>query len=60
MFAGKTVNGEMRNGGLPFFYLMATESTKEHGNINALIAIFSCSFVDSVAISSIFIWLKGC
>ena len=30
-------------------FLIATESTEEHGNINALIAIFSCSSVDSVA-----------
>ena len=30
---------------------MATESTEEHGNINALKTIFSCSSVDSVAIN---------
>jgi hypothetical protein len=30
--------------------IIATESTEEHGDIKALIAIFSCSSVDSVAI----------
>jgi hypothetical protein len=34
---------------------MATESTEKHGKINALMEVFSCPFVDSVAIISIFI-----
>ena len=34
---------------------MATESTEEHGNINYLIAIFSCASVDSVAMNFFYI-----
>ena len=34
--------------------IMATESTEEHGKINALRIIFSCSSVDSVAIYFVF------
>ena len=30
---------------------MATESTQEHENINALPVMFSCSSVDSIAIN---------
>jgi hypothetical protein len=37
---------------------LATESTEEHGNINALKTVFSCSSVDSVAIISVFIRLN--
>jgi hypothetical protein len=34
------------------FYVIATESTEEHGKIKAFAAMFSCSSVDSVAILS--------
>jgi len=37
---------------------MATESTEKHGKINALMEVFSCPFVDSVAKISVFISYK--
>ena len=43
------------------YYLIATESTEEHGKINIKAFIFSCSSVDSVdsvAILSTFIRLN--
>ena len=50
-----TDNNGYRTNTLSTIYLMATEPTEEHGKINALIEIFSCSSVGSVAKISVFL-----